>query len=119
MISLLRNYDIKSIKNKFLILFILNALDLFFTKILIGIGFCYEGNIFIRGIIENNYISILFKIFIPAILLFCLSHRIKSATILQLKRSNTIISLCIFFYIFIVFSQLIFLFLSVALYGLY
>ena len=111
MISFIKNYSLNSIKEKLILLYILNVLDIFFTVLLLSTGSFVEANYFMSSIVTSPLRYILIKIVLPAILLIFLFMRIKSATHEQLNKSNCCINIITGVYVFIDTSHVLWLFL--------
>lgn len=94
-------YEVNIIKSKLIVLYILNILDISFTLLLLRTGLYKEINIFMIQVFHSTKGSFLLKIVVPAIILFYLYIRIKKASKTQLKISNTIINITVFFYLVI------------------
>lgn len=107
MYDLLRKYDLKTVRVKLLIIYILNTLDIVFTLILFPTGLFTEKNIIMINIIKNPFYSIILKVFIVGIFIVLLCIRIKKATKQQLFYSNIIINCCLLCYLFIIFTHII------------
>lgn len=91
-ISTLKNSEIKFIKKKLILLYLLNVLDIIFTICLTNTGVFEEVNFIIAKALNNNkLLSLLLKIIIPLILLVWVFGRMKKATKRQLAKSNIII----------------------------
>ena len=94
----IKKHDLKSIKYKLEILFLLNVTDILLTIILIKTGLFEEVNILMKLVVNNTFLSLLIKIGLVSILLVGLFYRMKTATIKQLKIANKIILSAIFVY---------------------
>lgn len=88
MIAFIQSYNLKNIKNKLLLLFILNTTDIIFTQLIVKSGIGIEANPFMKNVVDNVFYSFLIKIILPAVLLFILYYRMKNATTKQLRISN-------------------------------
>lgn len=98
------NLDV--IRKKLILIFILNVTDICFTLILLSTGAFSEGNPVMSTIVHNKSLSIMFKIFVPLVLLIYIYLRIKKATDRQLLISNIIINIGIVFYIVVNLSHM-------------
>ncbi len=107
MLSYIKNYDIYTIRNKLLTLYILNVTDIIFTLILLSTGFFNELNPIMLGIIQNPIGATMLKTILPGILLFFLYRRMQPATNKQLRVSNIAINILIIIYAFINLCHLI------------
>lgn len=109
MFNFLKNYNLPMIKQKLLIIYLLNVSDIFFTLILVNSGYFYEGNTLMALILNTPILAVICKLLIPAILIILIYNRMKKATLNQLMYSNKIIIACILFYSFINLLHLIWL----------
>lgn len=89
---------LNSVKKKFIILYILNVTDIFFTLYLINTGMYQEANLIMAHIIHDELLSIAVKVGIPLILLLVVYNRMKKASERQLILSNRITMVCLIFY---------------------
>ena len=93
MIAFIKTYTLKNINYKLLILYVLNLTDILFTMLLLSTGCFMEGNILMRKAVQSIPASFLLKFILPALLLFYISLRIRNASEMQLKQSNTLLSI--------------------------
>lgn len=107
MIAFIKNYDFENIRNKLLILYLLNVTDIIFTLLLLDSGYFIELNPFMVNAVQNPASSFILKLLLPAVLLVYLFLRIRKATDHQLKVSNVIINIATAAYVFINVSHLI------------
>lgn len=107
MMAFIKNYSLQNIKNKLLILYILNVTDIISTLLLLNTGFYMEANTLMSKAIQSRIISFVLKIMLPAILFTLIYFRIQKATNLQLKQSNLLINGAIIFYTLINASHLV------------
>lgn len=98
MINLFKSNDLESIKLKFILIYILNITDVFFTMFLLGTGSFIEANVIMKPIINNEIIITILKFILPIILLVFIFKRMKMATKGQLKKANFFILFCVIFY---------------------
>ncbi|EKQ57444.1 MULTISPECIES: DUF5658 family protein [unclassified Clostridium] len=101
MISFIKNYSLENIKYKFIILYLLNVLDIFFTLLLLSTNLYIEANILMIRAVQNPIWGIILKVIFPAILFIFIYLRMKKATNNQLKQSNFLINCAIILYIII------------------
>ncbi|OPJ59785.1 DUF5658 family protein [Clostridium oryzae] len=106
MVTFLKSWSLTNIRKKFIVLYLLNVLDILFTLILLKTGLFSEANNLMYIIIDNNFLCFFVKIVCPALLLLFLYVRIEKATKKQLKISNTAINIVIIFYSLIVLSHI-------------
>lgn len=99
-IGLLKNSDLKSIKEKLIILYALNVTDCIFTILLVNTGMFMETNLIMAPLVYNNQLlSLIIKIAVPLLLFIWVYGRIKkSATREQLFKANIIITVILAFY---------------------
>ncbi len=88
-------------KNKFIVIYLLNVLDIIFTLFLTKMGFCYEANLIMKPIVNNYFYSFIFKIILPMLLLIFIDFRMVNASFSQLKISKKIANYCIGYYVVI------------------
>lgn len=101
MFTYIRSSSLENIRFKLIILYLLNALDLFFTLILIDTGKFLEVNPIINGVLDQPVNLLLIKILVPFLLILFLSIRLRKAERHQLIISNKIISGALIVYGFI------------------
>lgn len=93
--------ELHTIRNKFILLYILNITDIIFTLLLIETGMFQEVNFFMQPIIQNKPIILFLKAIVPLLLLFYVYIRMHKATQKQILQATIIIDLCLFFYLII------------------
>lgn len=62
-----------------------------------------------KELIKNPMMSLILKIFLPALLLFWLYKRLKKATDKQLKTANVLVNVICIFYALVIINNLIWL----------
>ena len=107
MIAFIKNYNLESIRKKFILLYFLNITDIIFTVLLLQTGYFTEVNILMVKAVQSPVASILIKIVLPAILLFHLYRSIRAADISQLKASNIAVNISLTIYILVNLSHLV------------
>lgn len=107
MIDFMKNYSLENIRNKLLILYVLNVADIIFTILLLNTGFYIEANIFMSKALENPFIGLMLKVILPALLFVFIYFRIQKATAHQLRKSNFFINGAIAFYTFLNMTHII------------
>ena len=107
LVDFIKTYTIDNIKQKLLILYLLNVTDICFTLLLIDTGFYIEANLLMAKAVQNLLVSFLLKIVLPAALLFYVYIRMKKANEKQLKQSNIILNIATAVYFIINISHLI------------
>lgn len=108
-LNLFKKYDLETIKHKFIIIYLLNTSDIFFTLLLLRTGKFYEGNAFMRTIVNNETVSVILKLGAPIVLLYVIFVRMKAAADKQLLKANILINACTILYAAINFSHLFWL----------
>lgn len=98
MINFTRNYSLDHIRNKLILLYILNVTDIIFTFLLLSTGLFIEANVFMVQAVESVPMSLMLKIILPAVLLIYIHFRMQGATESQLKKSNIFINGAVAFY---------------------
>jgi hypothetical protein len=107
MIAFIKNYEIESMKKKFILLYLLNVSDIIFTLLLLQTGYFSELNIFMVKAVSNPLISLSIKIICPAALLIYIYHRMKAANLLQLKAANVAVNISLTIYTLVNISHLV------------
>jgi hypothetical protein len=107
MIDYAKNYSLENIKNKLVVVYILNVTDIIFTLLLLSTGFYMEANIFMVKAVESIPSSFLLKVVLPAIMFTFIYFRIRNATEQQLKKSNILINGVLIIYALINVSHLV------------
>lgn len=98
-ISVLKTRDLVSLRQKLILLYILNVTDIIFTIFLVNTGMFLEANAIIAPLVNSRQLaSIIIKIAVPLVLLLGIYLRMQKATEKQLYQSNIIITGCIIFY---------------------
>lgn len=88
MYTFLKLSSLNAIRFKLFILYLLNVTDALMTDVLIKTGDFYEGNILLRGIVEDTYVFLLLKIFLLGSIVVLVGIRLCDATDRQLKLGN-------------------------------
>lgn len=107
MITFIKNYEIEAIKKKFILLYLLNVTDIIFTLLLLQTGFFAEANFFMVKAVSSPLASVMIKVILPAILLFYIYHRIKTANLDQLKAANIAVNISLSLYTFVNLTHLV------------
>jgi len=106
MVAFIKNYTIEVIKKKFIILYLLNVIDIIFTLSLLQTGYFQEANIFMAKAVNNPIACLLLKIILPAVLLVYIYKQIKYADSSQLKASNIAVNISLSIYSLVNLSHL-------------
>ena len=108
----IKDYSYNNLKRKFILLYILNVIDIVFTLFLLETGLFLEANIIMSSIVSSPIISVLLKVVAIGLMLAILYKRMAKANDRQLKIGSWIFNISIFIYVLINISHL----LWVALY---
>lgn len=106
---LIKRYSHNDIKNKMILIYILNVTDIIFTLILCSTGYFMEANPLVAVFTSNSVAALLLKSVAPAVLLIYLYIRMRKATGQQLKKANTVIVALLFLYAIINMSHIMWL----------
>ncbi len=109
MITFIKNYELDTIKKKFMLLYVLNVTDIMFTLLLLQTGFFAEANVLMVKAVSSPLLSLFIKVFIPAILLLYIYHRIKAANPNQLKAANVAVNISLSMYAFVNITHIVWL----------
>lgn len=92
MLVYVKDYSLENLKNKLIVLYVLNVTDIVLTLFLLNTGYYTEANILMTSAVQSYAASFSLKVLLPAILLLYVCYRLKSANEQQLKNSNIMIS---------------------------
>ena len=98
MIAFFKRYEYYDIRDKLLLLYGLNTIDLLFTMFLIGTGYFTEGNPIMAHFMTTPLSSVLFKLVMPAALITMLIVRLRTATPQQRHYSNCFVNALLLIY---------------------
>lgn len=107
MVAFIKNYSLPVIKKKFILLYLLNVADIIFTLLLLQTGYFQEVNILMAKLLNNPPVSLLLKIFLPAVLLIYLYNQIKEEDSSQLRASNIAVNISLTIYTLVNLSHLV------------
>ena len=107
MITFIKRYEIDTIKKKFILLYLLNITDIIFTLLLLETGYFAEINVIMVKAVNNPAMGLLIKVLVPAILLFYIFKRMKSANNDQLKAANVAVNISLSLYTLVNLSHLL------------
>ena len=107
MIAFIKNYDLTILKKKFLLLYLLNVMDITFTLLLLRTGYFQEVNFLMVKAVQYPMISVLIKVIFPAILLYYMYHQVKDADSSELKVSNIALNISLTIYTLVNLSHLV------------
>ena len=101
LINWLKGYSLNNLRNKLILIYILNVLDWIFTLLLLSTGLFEEANPIMKIVIDDVILSGCAKIILPLILVLFIWSKIKPLgvkAVESLKRSNIWISICLIVY---------------------
>ena len=104
--KLLFSNEIKYLKIKMYLLYLLNVTDIVFTYILINTGMFEERNKILIPIINNKNLTLIIKVIFILMLVIYINFRLKKANEKQRFISNIIILIILSFYILINISHI-------------
>ena len=116
MYAFIKNYSIQNIRIKFILLYVLNVVDIIFTISLLRTGYFAEVNLFMSKVVQSLPASILLKVILPVILLCYLYRRILTANAAQRRASNIGINVSLTIYSLVNLSHLVWVALLFMLY---
>jgi hypothetical protein len=105
LLSKLNSYY-RKIAIKFVILYLLNISDLFFTKRLLATGYFEEANPVTNAFIDQNFLVVIIKIVLVAILCVYMIIRMRKANLRQLRTSNIVMNIAVGCYCLVNISHL-------------
>ncbi|MGL5479926.1 MAG: DUF5658 family protein [Clostridium sp.] len=100
-INYIKSSTNKSVKNKLLLLYILNISDIIFTLILLQTDMFIEANFTMQKIVLDPILSLVIKVGFVGILVFFVYRRLEDANNQQLKIGNIFVSGMLIVYIII------------------
>ncbi|WP_374707710.1 DUF5658 family protein [Clostridium sp. LY3-2] len=100
-INYIKSSTNKSVKNKLLLLYILNISDIIFTLILLQTDMFIEANVTMQKIVLDPILSLVIKVGFVGILVFFVYRRLEDANNQQLKIGNIFVSGMLIVYIII------------------
>jgi hypothetical protein len=101
MFQLLKDYTHRSLRIKLTLIYILNALDIIFTVLLLKTGLFYEANFLMQKIVTNCWLSILVKLILPAIFIMALLGRLDELDTPNSQFCNVFMNIVLLIYTFI------------------
>lgn len=105
--NFIRSFSYINIGKKFLLLYMLNILDILFTLILLETGLFEEANSFMATIVTDPFKAISIKVLLVGALLYIVYKRMERGTLKQLFISNYIINTAVIAYVFINISHFV------------
>jgi hypothetical protein len=107
LIAYIKDNSLGNLKNKLIVLYVLNVTDIIFTLLLLNTGYYIEANVLMTSAVQSYSASFSLKVLLPAILLLYVFYRLQSANERQLRNSNILISGITTVYAFINLSHLV------------
>ncbi len=107
MIAFIKDSSFNGIKKKLIIIYILNVIDIVFTRLLLKTGLFSEINIIMQKAVLSATASFWLKIVIPAILVLYVIKRIKNTKQEMLRKANIAFSFLMGMYILIDTSHIV------------
>lgn len=101
MVSFLRAHDFQTIRQKLVVLYILNVSDALLTYSLVRTGYFRELNFLLERAVADAGELFMLKVLLPALLLAWLYVRIRRATESQLRPSNIAVNFVVLLYVFV------------------
>lgn len=98
MVAFIKNNELYTIRKKLIILYILNVTDIIFTLALLKTGYFRETNILMANVVNDPFLSFIFKIIFPIGLLFWLYKRIclADSKLLHVVNIGILVSLALY-----------------------
>lgn len=107
LIAYIKDNSLGNLKNKLIVLYVLNVTDILFTLLLLNTGYYIEANVLMTSAVQSYTASFSLKVLLPAILLLYVFYRLQSANERQLRNTNILISGITTVYAFINLSHLV------------
>ena len=101
MLYFLQAHDLKTIRCKLIVLYILNVSDALLTYLLIQTGYFCEINYLLKGVVVKMGELSIIKMLLPAALIAWLYIRIQHAAEKQLELGNIAVNSVFLLYIFV------------------
>lgn len=101
LVRYIRSYKVRTLKIKFIILYILNVTDIIFTLLSVDAYKFNEGKDFIQVVKDINFSTFFIKTSITLLLLVILGVKMRNNRDKTLIHANIIIMVCIIAYILI------------------
>ncbi|MGL5676296.1 MAG: DUF5658 family protein [Cellulosilyticaceae bacterium] len=98
MLSFLKNTTIPCLKQKLVLIYILNALDILFTFGLLKTGLFEEVNALMVPIVTNAFLSIIVKLIIPACLMIYILLKLDELDDMHLPICNIAVTIVFLIY---------------------
>ncbi len=96
------------------LIYVLNALDIIFTFILLKTGQFTEMNYLMQPIVINPFLSILIKILLPALLILYLIQNLHKLSVKSIYFCHLLINIVLIIYIYTNIMHLFYFFITVT-----
>ena len=107
MLLFIRDYQLTILKKKYILLYVLNLLDIVFTLLLLRTGYFREVNLFMTKAVDRPLLCVLLKVVLPAILLGYVYQLTKTEEEDALRVSNIAVNISLSIYILVNLSHLV------------
>ena len=107
MLLFIKDYQISILKKKYIMLYVLNLIDIVFTVLLLRTGYFREVNLFMIKAVNQPMICVFLKVILPAILLGYVYQLTKSEDEDALKVSNIAVNISLSIYMLVNLSHLV------------
>lgn len=107
MLLFIKDYQISILKKKYILLYVLNLIDIAFTILLLRTGYFREVNLFMLKAVDRPMICVFLKVVLPALLLGYVYQLTKSEEEDALKVSNIAVNISLSIYILVNLSHLV------------
>lgn len=108
MIQFIKNASIPSLRQKLIIIYILNTLDIIFTFGLLKTGLFEEVNLLMVHVVTNALLSILIKLILPALLMIYVLVKLDELQEEHLPICNIAVTIVLVIYTVITFMHLLY-----------
>ncbi|OON96435.1 MAG: hypothetical protein ATN36_05530 [Epulopiscium sp. Nele67-Bin005] len=106
MIYFIKNASAYTLRYKILFLYFLNVVDILFTLALLRTPYFYEANVLMQDIVTSDFMSIIVKVIVPAIVIIYILYLLNLHPYENLIFCNLAILLVTLFYLVILFMHL-------------
>lgn len=107
MLLFIKDYQLTILKKKYILLYILNLIDIVFTILLLRTGYFREVNLFMSKAVNQPMICVFLKVILPALLLGYVYQLSKTGEEDALKVSNIAVNISLSIYILVNLSHLV------------
>ncbi len=107
MLLFIKDYQPVILKKKYIMLYILNLIDIAFTILLLRTGYFKEVNLFMIKAVDRPIICVFIKVILPAILLGYVYQLTKFGEEDEWKVSNIAVNISLSIYILVNLSHLV------------